>query len=268
MSSTSAHVRVMTWNIHGGVGPDGRFDLARVVKTIAYHDPDVVALQEVDSRRTVAPARSAFAVLREAIGHHGVEAKSIITADGEYGQMVVSRWPFVATQIHDITHAKREPRRAIEVEITTAGGAFRLIATHFGLSLSERRRQARRLVAIARPHAMTTVMLGDFNEWFWPASLRGALRRELPAHTPYATFPSRYPLFRLDRVLCWPPWAMQASFVDRAARDVSDHLPVVADIVVDAQPGKVPSGLQDCVPTPETASVSDGLRQMAHAACA
>jgi hypothetical protein len=59
-------------------------------------------------------------------------------------------------------------------------GAFRLIAAHFGLTLTERRQQARRLVAIARPHAMTTVMLGDFNEWFWPASLRGALGRELP----------------------------------------------------------------------------------------
>jgi endonuclease/exonuclease/phosphatase family metal-dependent hydrolase len=264
LSSASARVRVMTWNIHGGVGPDGRFDLGRVVKAITYHDPDVVALQEVDSRRTVAPARSAFAVLREAVGHHGVEAKSIITADGEYGQMVVSRWPFIATQVHDITHAKREPRRAIEAEIAAPGGAFRLIATHFGLSLSERRRQARRLVAIARPHAMTTVMLGDFNEWFWPASLRGALRRELPAHTPYATFPSRYPLFRLDRILCWPPQAMQASFVDRSARGVSDHLPVVADIVVYAQPGTLPSGPPDDVS--EAGSVSDGL-QPAHAAC-
>ena len=225
-------VRVMTWNIHSGVGTDGRFDLTRVVETIARHHPDVVALQEVDSRQTLAPARSAFAVLRDAVGEHGIEAKSIITADGAYGQMVVSRWPFGATQIHDITHAKREPRRAIEVEIATPTGAFRLIAAHFGLTLTERRQQARRLVAIARPHAMTTVMLGDFNEWFWPASLRGALGRELPARTQHPTFPSWYPLFRLDRIFCWPSGAMRASFVDRAARIVSDHLPVVADIEI------------------------------------
>jgi endonuclease/exonuclease/phosphatase family metal-dependent hydrolase len=96
--------------------------------------------------------------------------------------------------------------------------------------LTERRQQARRLVAIARPHAMTTVMLGDFNEWFWPASLRGALGRELPARTQHPTFPSWYPLFRLDRIFCWPSGAMRTSFVDREARIVSDHLPVVADI--------------------------------------
>ncbi len=232
MSSKTGIVRVMTWNIHGGVGTDGRFDLARVVDTISHHRPDVVALQEVDSRRIAAPGGSPFTVLREALGDHGIEAKSITTADGEYGQMVVSRWPFSSSQIHDITHSKREPRRAIEVAIAAPGGTFRLVAAHFGLSLSERRRQAHRLVAIARQHTMTTVMLGDFNEWFWPASLRGALGRELPAHTRYATFPSWCPLFHLDRIFCWPPKAMQASFVDRGARRASDHLPVVADIAL------------------------------------
>jgi len=232
LKRTGTTVRVMTWNIHSGVGTDGHFDLTRVVETIASHQPDVVALQEVDSRQTPAPARSAFAVLCDAVGGHGIEAKSIITADGGYGQMVVSRWPLGATQVHDITHAKREPRRAIEVEIATPTGVFRLIAAHFGVTLIERRQQARRLLAIARPHAMTTVVLGDFNEWFWPASLRGALGRELPARTQYATFPSWYPLFRLDRIFCWPPDAMRASFVDRSARIVSDHLPVVADIQI------------------------------------
>jgi endonuclease/exonuclease/phosphatase family metal-dependent hydrolase len=74
----------MTWNIHGGLGTDRRFDLARVVETILRHHPDAVALQEVDSRRTVAPESSAFRVLREAVGGHGVEAKSIIAPDGEY----------------------------------------------------------------------------------------------------------------------------------------------------------------------------------------
>jgi endonuclease/exonuclease/phosphatase family metal-dependent hydrolase len=232
LSAGRPTVRVMTWNIHGGLGSDRRFDLSRVVEIIIRHHPDVVALQEVDSRRTLAPARSAFAVLREAIGEHGVEAKSIIAPDGEYGQVVLSRWPLGAAQIHDITHAKREPRRAIEVEIKAPSGMFRLIAAHFGLSLRERRAQARRLVAIAHQHPMTTIMLRDFNEWFWPASLRGALGRELPGRTQHATFPSWYPLFRLDRIFCWPRDALQTSFVDHAARRASDHLPVLADVMI------------------------------------
>jgi endonuclease/exonuclease/phosphatase family metal-dependent hydrolase len=58
------------------------------------------------------------------------------------------------------------------------------------------------------------------------------LLARLPARTQYATFPSWYPLFRLDRIFCPPPDAMRASFVDRSARIVSDHLPVVADIQI------------------------------------
>ena len=44
-------VRVLTWNIHGALGRNPRFDLARVVALIDRWDPEVVALQEVDSRR-------------------------------------------------------------------------------------------------------------------------------------------------------------------------------------------------------------------------
>jgi endonuclease/exonuclease/phosphatase family metal-dependent hydrolase len=193
----------------------------------------VVALQEVDSRRRTAGDRSPFELLREAVGEHGIEAKSIATADGDYGQMVVARWPLGATEVHDISHAKREPRRAIETEVRTERGTFRLVATHFGLSLSERRIQAKRLVEIARRHTMTTVMLGDFNDWFWPGSLRDALKHELPGRTRQATFPSWCPIFRLDRIFCWPPKALVRSFVDRGARRASDHLPVIADIAVE-----------------------------------
>jgi len=224
--------RVMTWNIHGGVGIDGKFALERITNTIARIEPAVVALQEVDSRRRLPDGRSAFDVLREAVGGYGIEAKTIITADGDYGQMLISRWPFANLTIHDISHAGREPRRAIEIEAQLPTGPLRIIATHFGLSLAERRKQARTLVNLARDHHATTVMLGDFNDWFWPGSLRAELRHELPGKTRHATFPSWCPMFRLDRIFCWPRNALLRSFVEYNARTASDHLPVVAEIAI------------------------------------
>jgi endonuclease/exonuclease/phosphatase family metal-dependent hydrolase len=222
----------MTWNIHGGIGLDGRFELGRITDTITRINPAIVALQEVDSRRRLSNGRSAFEVLREALGGYGIEAKSIATADGDYGQMLIGRCPFDGTTVHDISHADREPRRAIETELRLPEGVVRIVATHFGLSLSERREQARNLVEIARRHSATTIMLGDFNDWFWPGSLWKAFKHELPGRTPHATFPSWCPLFRLDRIFCWPRNALLASFVERSARIASDHLPVVADIAV------------------------------------
>ncbi|MFL6797346.1 MAG: endonuclease/exonuclease/phosphatase family protein [Xanthobacteraceae bacterium] len=226
-----SRLRVMTWNIHGGVGPDRRYDLERVCTAIKRNAPDVAALQEVDSRRLAKGVASPFDLLRRAVGEHGVDAKSIVTADGEYGQMLVSRWPLSSAQVHDITHEKREPRRAIEADVEWPGGRFHVVAAHFGLAPAERRVQARRLVEIARRHAIPTVMLGDFNDWFWPGPLRAALKRELPARTAHASFPSRFPLLRLDRIFCWPAETVLHSYADREARTASDHLPIIADVV-------------------------------------
>ncbi len=40
-------MRVVSWNIHGGVGHDGRRDLGRVARVLADARCDVAALQEV-----------------------------------------------------------------------------------------------------------------------------------------------------------------------------------------------------------------------------
>jgi len=219
----------MTWNIHGTVGGNPRFDLAGVVMLIRRWDPDIVALQEVDSRRKT-NADNPFQFLQDALGRHGIGAKSITTTDGDYGQMLISRWPIVASEIHDISYPEREPRRAVRAEIETPLAPMRIIATHLGLSIRERRNQARTLLRMMGERGMTTLVVGDFNDWFWPGSVRSALSRELPGYTRYRTFPSRWPLLRLDRVYCRPGEALIRSYIDATARTCSDHLPIVVDV--------------------------------------
>jgi endonuclease/exonuclease/phosphatase family metal-dependent hydrolase len=223
-------VRIMTWNIHGTVGANPKFDLAAAVELIKRWDADIVALQEVDSRRAFVCGSNPFAVLLEALGTHGIDAKSIATADGEYGQMLISRWPIAASEIHDLSYPDCEPRRAVRAEIATPLGLLRIIATHLGLSIRERRSQARALLDMVGHATMTTVVVGDFNDWFWPGSVRSALSRELPGYTRYRTFPSWLPLLRLDRIYCRPGPALIRSYIDVTARACSDHLAVVADI--------------------------------------
>ena len=226
---TAPTVRVMTWNIHGAVGHNPRFDLERVVALIRRWDPDIVALQEVDSRRALAGAANPFDYLPRALGIHAIGARSITGADGDYGQMLISRFPIVAHDVHDISMPEREPRRAIRALLTTPIGPLTVIATHLGLSIRERRDQVRKLIDLAAGRA-PLVMVGDFNDWFWPGSVRKALTRVLGGRTRYRTYPSRFPLFRFDRVYCCPGTLLMKSGVDPAARALSDHLPVIADL--------------------------------------
>jgi len=224
-------VRVLTWNIHGALGRNPRFDLGRVVDLIDRWDPHVVALQEVDSRRDKT-GENPFELLQRELGEHGIGAKSITTDDGDYGQMLISRWPVRETMIHDISYPEREPRRAIASTIATPHGPLRFVATHLGLSTHERRSQTRTLLDIAGQGPATTIIAGDFNDWFWVGSVRSALSRVLPGCTRFRTFPSFLPLLRLDRVYCRPEGALKQAFTDPAARHISDHLPVIADVAV------------------------------------
>lgn len=42
-------LRIMTYNVHNGVGTDGKTDYRRLANVIARDGADVVAVQEVDS---------------------------------------------------------------------------------------------------------------------------------------------------------------------------------------------------------------------------
>jgi endonuclease/exonuclease/phosphatase family metal-dependent hydrolase len=229
-------LRIMTWNVHGTFNnPD--FDLDGVSAIIEKWSPDVVALQEVDSRgRTDNP----FAKLADVVGEHRAEARSIVTADGDYGQVLLSKLPFAAPpMITDVSYQEREPRRAITARIRTPLGEVTVVATHLGLSMHERHAQARTIAGLVdNPR---TIVVGDFNDWLWIKSVRRALAGRCPVRTRLRTFPSRLPILRLDRIYITEHGDILKAWTDRDARSYSDHLPVIADIAFSRSKDKAPS---------------------------
>lgn len=219
-------LRVMTWNVHGTFNLNPEFDLEGVSAIIKKWSPDVVALQEVDSRgRSDDP----FTKLADVVGEHRAEARSIVTADGDYGQVLLSRLPFAAPPvITDVSYQEQEPRRAITVRIRTSRGEVTVVATHLGLSIHERQAQAR---AIARlVDSPWTMVVGDFNYWLWVKSVRRALAGRCPVRTRLRTFPSWLPILRLDRIYTTANGEILEAWTDEDAKAYSDHLPVIADI--------------------------------------
>jgi len=196
---------------------------------LVEREPDIVALQEVDSRRALADAAVPFEYLPGAVGVYGIGAISLTGADGDYGQMLISRFPVGQHEVRDISFGEHEPRRAIRAEIATPLGPLTVVASYLGLSISERRQQAEQLIELAAGDA-PAVVVGDFNDWYWPGSVRSVLSRILAGRTRFRTFPAAFPLLRLDRIYCRPRMALVRSFVDRSARAMSDHLPVIADL--------------------------------------
>ena len=246
MSLARSAVRVLTWNLHAGIGPDGRYDLGRIVKLVQKHDPDIVALQEIASRGR--GEDSPFSFLAQALGTHAAEAKTVVAPDGYYGHALISRWPLGEVAVHDLSVSRREPRGAIEATVATPLGPLHMSSVHLGLSWHERREQAAMLAAIAGTTRRTTVMLGDFNDWFVFGNVRRSLATLLPARTKLRTFPARRPLLMLDRIYCRPVSALVKYWTDHEARSMSDHLPVIADIRLD-------TGVDASLPGPQPLSV-------------
>ena len=151
-AQTGGTLRVMTWNIHGGIGPDRRFDSSasprrsrgtiptwwRCRRSIpAAGPPTHVRRSSCCARRSASTA-----------SRRSRSAPPTATTARCWSAAVRSTRPRSTTSpMPSASRAARSKPRS-----HCGHGKIRVVATHFGLSLAERRTQARRLVAIARRH--------------------------------------------------------------------------------------------------------------------
>ncbi len=255
-ASPDRYARILTWNIHRAIGTDLRYDLDRIIEAIRPHDPDIVALQEVDSRgkdQTNLP----LVALKKVLGSHAAEARTIVAPDGHYGHVLISRWPMHDVNIHELHVSRRETRCCIEATIESPYGHIRVIAAHLGLRPNEIRPQLDIFEPLVRGHAGANpsalpgglLMLGDFNDWH--GRVRSSLTTLIPTHTMQKTFPSWRPILNLDRIYCRPGKALLRSWIDTSARRASDHLPVYAEVDLAAmakEPAPTNPGVAQAMP--------------------
>lgn len=245
MPGNPGQIGVATWNVHGGVGGDGRYLPRRIAEVVQEMDADIVALQEVGERH----GENLLDAVVAATGYHAVHGWTCKRWGCDYGNAVLSRWAIGETSRLDLTVPRCEPRGALDVVVATPQRPLRVIATHLGLRPGERRLQVKRLLqALEREKVHPTVLTGDVNEWY----LAGRPLRWLHAHfgsTPApATFPARWPLLALDRLWTEPARMLASLAVHRTplARSASDHLPLVARLDWPApQPPRVRATLED-----------------------
>jgi endonuclease/exonuclease/phosphatase family metal-dependent hydrolase len=232
----STGLRLASYNIHIGVGMDGRFRPERVAQVVRELDADVLALQEVQLGEGVFDM---LAHLECATGYRGLAGPTLLDpTHGRYGNALLTRHPVAQHRQLDLSVAGYEPRGALDATVDCGDGlGLRVIATHLGLRPTERREQVQRLLreVAADHHRGPTVLLGDVNEWFlWGRPLRW-LHAHFGRPPAPATFPARHPVLALDRAWVTPRACLSGIRVHRSplARLASDHLPLVATLDLD-----------------------------------
>jgi endonuclease/exonuclease/phosphatase family metal-dependent hydrolase len=245
-------IRVMTWNVHGLRGRDGRRDPERIAEVIRACAPDVAGLQEVGApARPGGPARAAD-LLARLTGMHLAFGPTLARTHGfAYGNAVLSRTPIEAVRTYDLSVPGREPRCCIRADVAFSGARAHVFSAHLGLHWRERRRQAAQLLSADILHdaalAYPLVLVGDFNSLGRRSAVPRWLRRELTdcalaVGNAAPTFPARFPLLRLDHVYASSALAPRGARVVRSplARAASDHLPVVVELELAAAAGRAP----------------------------
>jgi len=223
-------LKLATWNIHMGVGRDGRRDLAQTAQVIGELAADIVGLQEVDNR--IHSRGSDLERLQDLTGMAIVAGPTLRRPEGDYGNALLTRLPVLEIKRHDISVRQREPRGLLIVDLNWQEERIRVAVTHLGLGFRERRIQIRLLIdCLSQGDKTALILMGDFNEWLFLGGPMRWLHGRFGASVSPATFPSRWPLLRLDHILSDPPERLTAkkSHKSPLAVAASDHLPLTAD---------------------------------------
>lgn len=253
-------LRLISYNVHSCSGMDGRVSPRRVARVISSHNPDLVALQEIDAGRRRSRGEDQAKLIAEETGMH-YEFCPTVTIDGEhYGHAVLSRWPIEVVKRAFLPSNPKswwpEPRAAIWVRVIIGARRLNLITTHLGLDPEERRRQMTELMGPdwlgAIPEGEEVILCGDFNAIagsppyrIATAKLRDA-QASLQGHAPLKTFSSTQPFARIDHVFASASCVVERIVVpkNRLTRIASDHLPLIVDYAI----GSATAGTPDRSP--------------------
>lgn len=221
-------LRVLTWNIHHGVGEDGKLDLARIAKTITDHHPDVVLLQEVDKNCTRSGQIDQAAELARLTQLKFVFGKAMDLQGGEYGQAILATADLANLAVHPLP-SSGEPRIAVSAILDSRLGKITVASVHLDYADEARQHAQAQVCAaalLASPHPV--ILAGDFNakpDTRTLANFAQAPWMIVPKDGPAATHPAAKPTTEIDYIILRGLQAVKpATVVAEAA--ASDHRPV------------------------------------------
>lgn len=246
-------LRVMTYNVHGCVGMDGKLDAERIARVIARARPDVVALQELDVGRERSQGMDQAQLIARYLEMEFHFHPAMHLEEERYGDAILTHLPqrlVKAGPLPGLADKPRlEPRGALWVAVDLHGREVQIINTHLGLYPRERAAQVEALLGsdwLAHEQCREPVIVcGDLNAL--PSSpvcrrLGGQLvevQTRAQNHRPQATFSSRLPTMRIDHIFISPGLEVAAIDIPSSelARVASDHLPLLAEIRFPSGPG-------------------------------
>jgi endonuclease/exonuclease/phosphatase family metal-dependent hydrolase len=238
--SAKHSLRVMTYNIHVGVGMDKKLDLPRIAKVINREHPDLVGLQEVDRGVKRTEGKDEIAELAKLTSMNYVFAHNIDYQGGQYGVAILSRFP-----IKSVDHRKYENRREAErrgmirAEFEVNGRLINFVTTHLDYQYADGRVfETEQLLKFLDDVKGPLIVVGDFNDEPSGDAYQLMLTRfhdawvKAKAPGEGLSYPADTPSKRIDYVFARQSDRIRAKKAWIANTLASDHLPLIVDLEI------------------------------------
>lgn len=225
-------MRVLSYNIHGCIGRDGREDPDRVLRVIERAEADIVGLQEV--HQDDALDRDFLRKLEHLPYRSVLYGKTMRKPTANYGNLLLLREAPQHVERIELPTRGGELRGILIADTTINGHRLRIGVTHLDIRSGDRREQAAALRRHLGPPdgPAKSILLGDLNEWFPGRPYFRRFAGVFDAVSRQRTFPLRPALFALDRIALRGPMVQHAFRTDRSppADIASDHRPLICDV--------------------------------------
>jgi endonuclease/exonuclease/phosphatase family metal-dependent hydrolase len=255
-------LRFATYNIHAGAGADNVFDLDRTAATLKALDADVIGLEEVDVHWGVRSEwRDVATELSQRLGMwvtfapiYDFDPPSPGAPRRQYGLALLSRYPIVASENHDLTRLSTQDPNPVpkpmpgflEAVVEAEGATTHVYVTHLDYRSDPalRRTEVDETLQILSQDlpGSNQVLLGDFNaspeapelSRLWTTLTDAWAVAPVKSGLPL-TFPAFDPVKRIDFVTVASGIEVVGARIpdDPALLAASDHRPVVADVMLD-----------------------------------
>jgi len=230
--------RVMTYNIHVGVGMDKKLDLQRIADVINKEKPDLVGLQEVDRGVKRTEGKDEIAELAAMTKMDFAFAPNLDYQGGKYGVAILSRLPIKNT-VHHMFENKREAERRgmLKVEVELDRKTINFVTTHLDYQFEDGRLfETEQLLKFLEETKGPLIVVADLNDTpdgsayklidtifddAWIASRTKGDGFSYPADKPVKRIDH---IFYRDRVRAKRAWVVETL--------ASDHVPVVAELEI------------------------------------
>lgn len=250
--SKGLELRVMTYNIHVGIGMDKRLDLKRIAEVIKRERADLVGLQEVDRGVERTGRVDEIAELARLTDMGYAFADNLRYQGGWYGVAVLSRFPIERIEHWRYANRREAERRGLlRVVVFARGRRLSFVTTHLDYQREDGRVfEAEQLLRSLADVNEPLIVSGDFNEEPDGDAYRLMRARFADAWTDNAaagdgrTYPADIPTKRIDYVFyrSGDGGRLRVTSARVVPTQASDHRPLLVSFNFESVPAVTSGG--------------------------